>query len=41
MILPWKENDCWKMAMNDDCFVKGIMVPAAEFLSKNLLGRFE
>ena len=27
--------------MNDDCFVKGIMVLAAEFLSKNLLGRFE
>ena len=33
--------------MNDDCFVKGIMVnltveaPAVEFLNKNLLGRFE
>ena len=29
--------------MNDDCFVKGIMVnlKVAEFLSKNLLGPFE
>ena len=33
--------------MNDDCFVKGIMVnltveaPAVEFLNKNLLGTFE
>ena len=33
--------------MNDDCFVKGIMVnlkvlaPAVEFLSKSLLRRFE
>ena len=33
--------------MNDDYFVKGIMVnltvaaPAVEFLNKNLLGRFE